>query len=190
MLDVGLCLKKRMAGFMHGELTRYSLLEQPLVRWSDGAPTWTPTATITELHTSLMRTNPLMQRYLSVMECEHTFSRMPVVAAVYTSGIIAAACNRGPLSLHERPMPFVLSTVLSQEALTHYEAQSFDAGGLVQRNHHLHERHIDTIAAPTLRLQHDPSLSVERLLFPMLFPSDQGAYNASVTLAEYLTTDS
>ena len=38
MLDVGLCLTRRMAGFMHGELTRYSLVEQPLVRWNAGAP--------------------------------------------------------------------------------------------------------------------------------------------------------
>ena len=74
MLDVGLCLTRRMTGFMHGELTQASLVEQPLVDWTAEVPTWSPTGTIMALRASLMRTNPLMQHYLSVMECEQIFS--------------------------------------------------------------------------------------------------------------------
>ena len=170
MLDVGLCLTRRLAGFMHGELTKHSLLNQPLVRWNAGAPSWTPTLNTKALHTSLMRTNPLMQRYMSVMECEHTFSKLPVVASSYISGIIAAARDRGPLNMNECPMPFVLSTILSEEALTQHTIQAFDAGGLVQRNDHLQERQANAIAVSDLTLLHDKSLSVERLLFPMCSP--------------------
>ena len=149
VLDIGLCLTRRMAGFMHGELTRYSLLEQPLVRWNGGAPSWTPTVSTEALHTSLMRTNPLLQRYLSVMECEHTFSRLPIVASSYISGIIAAARDRGPLNMNECPMPFEQSTILSQEALMQHTAQSSDADGLVQRSDH-QERQIDATAVSDL----------------------------------------
>ena len=92
------------------------------------------------------------------------------------------ARDRGPLNLNECPVPFVLSTILSQEAFTQHAAQSFDAGGLVQRSDHLQSRAVDAVVGPSLRLEHDRSLSVERLLFP----NDQGTYNASVSFAENL----
>ena len=185
-LDVGLCITRRLAGFAHGQLTGTSLLEQPLVRWTDGVASWSPTPAITALHLSLMRTHPLMQRFLPIMEAEHMFSRMPVVSQGYVCGIIGAARDRGPLTLQDRPMPFILSAVWSNQALTHHQAQSFDAGGLVERSEHLQERAIDAVAGLDLTLQHDTRLTIEQLLFPMLFPHNQGTFNTSISFAEYL----
>ena len=195
LLEVSAVMEARYRGFAHGALEVNSLLRHPLVSWNpnDDTSNFRPSAEVQELLSFNLRSNPLIQRYKCMMEQNDPTLGLPLVPKCYVEHIVDNAIARGPRLVTEtNPVPFVLSTVVDVPVPMVVEGEAapatdpVKAGDLHLRAAYLESRWPLMTLPGQLTSDSDNSITVEKALFPFLFPHGDGAFDGRTTLNTYL----
>jgi len=181
-------------GFMHGQIQPSRLLDNPLFYWNSKVQ---PTSTSKDVNLALkdllhqnLSSNPLMQKNITNIEKPNPTHGLCVSSFLIVEEILTKT------STSERPFssmdvkPFIQNLSLSFYmclGIPHNFNDAFEIGELIMRNNdnpfkteRLLVREDGMCTNPTL------NMSLEKALFPFLFPHGCGAYDGIGGLLPYL----
>ena len=188
-------MESRYRGFAHGALEVNSLIHHPLVTWNpnDDTSNFRPCIEVQELFAMNLRSNPLIQRFQCMMEQNDPTLGLPLVPKSYVQHIVDGAITRGPRLVSEtNPLPFVLSTVVDVPVSMVVEGEAVAAtvpvktGDLRLRSTYLEARFPLMVLPGDISSDSEPGMTVEKAMFPFLFPHGDGAWDGKMTLNGYL----
>jgi hypothetical protein len=193
VIDVRLYVTKRWNQFVRGELARDSLLDCPVVVAGDiPVPAPIPEA-VSDMLVQLLRSNRILQRYLSMGEQPVPSLGMSIISPSMLSASVRRARDRGPVQI----MPDTVRQVLGileyeqrMEPSTCEQDLLFQVGSMFPRGAGDAAQSIwagvDGIAAFVQGGAGPKEPSVERAVFAYIFPHDRGAYDGEIPFQEYM----
>jgi len=194
IIDISMKIEQQNYKFMHGQIQPYGLLDNPLLYWNSK---FHPTNTSKDVNLALknllhqnLSSNPLIQKYINNIEKPNPTHGLCVLFSFIVEEILAK------IGIGERPFssmnvePFIQKFLLPFDMhpkIPHSFDDAFEIGELTMHNNdnpfktkRLLVREDDMCTNPTL------NMSLEKTLFPFLFPHGCGAYNGISGLFPYL----
>ncbi len=194
LIDISMKIEQRNYGFMHGQIQPSGLLDNPLLYWNSK---FQPTNTSKDVNLVLkdllhqnLSSNPLIQKYITNIEKPNPTHGLCVLCFSIVEEILTK------ISIGERSFsnmdvePFIQNLSLffdMRPGIPHNFDDPFEIGKLTMRNND------NPFKTERLLVQEDgmctnPTLnmSLEKALFPFLFPHGCGAYDGIGGLLPYL----
>ncbi len=194
LIDISMKIEQRNYGIMHGQIQPFGLLDNPLLYWNSK---FQPTNTLKDVNLAFkdllhqhLSSNPLIQKYITNIEKPNPTHGLCVLCFSIVEEILTK------ISIGERSFsnmdvePFIQNLSLFFDmrlGIPHNFDDPFEIGKLTMRNND------NPFKTERLLVQEDgmctnPTLnmSLEKALFPFLFPHGCGAYDGIGGLLIYL----
>jgi hypothetical protein len=196
LMDASVQVKNKFMGFAQGFLDGQSILDSPYVT-SGTATAHADVAgmgvdvTLHRLLAHNLMHNPLVQRYLTMLEQQHPHSGMVILSSAVVEGIVRQARQRGG-AIADMAHDYVgqlfcsvstLLPTLHRTARQIYKAPLMQVGQLCQRG----TAFVGTLPVHALRvLDSAAGITLETAMFPFLFPFGQSSFDNAMKLSVYL----